>query len=135
MSESQGGGVGTMNDNASEAGSSAAFDKFGHLLRFPEEIHPVYIELTDEQQDRRKVRCRLARPSRTLLVYSLSCLLLLPSALLFAPRLCRGSNAPSSLVGCGAAHNSGAFGGFWHLLGCPFGLPSPLLCPLALSCG
>eukprot|EP00283_Hemiselmis_rufescens_P003058 CAMPEP_0173425832 /NCGR_PEP_ID=MMETSP1357-20121228/5446_1 /TAXON_ID=77926 /ORGANISM="Hemiselmis rufescens, Strain PCC563" /LENGTH=294 /DNA_ID=CAMNT_0014389357 /DNA_START=37 /DNA_END=921 /DNA_ORIENTATION=- len=42
-------------DNASESGSNAGVDKFGHLLRFPEEIAPVYEELTQEQRDRRRL--------------------------------------------------------------------------------
>mmetsp|Transcript_8665 Transcript_8665/g.16838 ORF Transcript_8665/g.16838 Transcript_8665/m.16838 type:complete len:294 (-) Transcript_8665:591-1472(-) len=43
------------NDNGSDSGSNAPIDKFGHLLRFPEEIAPVYIELTDEQRERRRL--------------------------------------------------------------------------------
>ena len=49
MSESQ------INDAGSDVESTSAVDKFGHLLRFPEEIQPVWIELTDEQKERRKV--------------------------------------------------------------------------------
>ncbi len=44
-----------VDDNASESGSTAPPDKFGHLLRFPEEIAPVFSDLTDEQKERRKV--------------------------------------------------------------------------------
>jgi hypothetical protein len=43
-------------DNVSETASTVAPDKFGHLLRFPEEIAPVFADLTDEQRERRKVR-------------------------------------------------------------------------------
>uniref|UniRef100_A0A6T8PNQ3 Uncharacterized protein n=1 Tax=Hemiselmis andersenii TaxID=464988 RepID=A0A6T8PNQ3_HEMAN len=42
-------------DNVSESGSNAPVDKFGHLLRFPEEIIPVYEELTIEQKERRRL--------------------------------------------------------------------------------
>jgi hypothetical protein len=49
MSESQ------INDAGSDVESTSAVDKFGHLLRFPEEIQPVWVELTDEQKERRKV--------------------------------------------------------------------------------
>lgn len=43
-------------DGASESNSSAPADKFGHLLRFSEEITPVFEGLTEEQRERRKVR-------------------------------------------------------------------------------
>eukprot|EP00281_Chroomonas_sp_CCMP1168_P023055 CAMPEP_0206231768 /NCGR_PEP_ID=MMETSP0047_2-20121206/11027_1 /ASSEMBLY_ACC=CAM_ASM_000192 /TAXON_ID=195065 /ORGANISM="Chroomonas mesostigmatica_cf, Strain CCMP1168" /LENGTH=288 /DNA_ID=CAMNT_0053655397 /DNA_START=27 /DNA_END=893 /DNA_ORIENTATION=- len=47
MSQQDGGG--------SESNSSAPADKFGHLLRFPEEIAPVFEDLTVEQIERRKL--------------------------------------------------------------------------------
>jgi len=45
-----------MDDRAdTESNGSGSPDKFAHLVRFPEEIAPVFGELTDEQKERRKL--------------------------------------------------------------------------------
>jgi hypothetical protein len=65
MSESQ------INDAGSDVESTSAVDKFGHLLRFPEEIQPVWIELTDEQKERRKVPPQSPSNSSVIAFYSM----------------------------------------------------------------